>query len=251
MLAPSALQGGRRGRKERKEGKGRKEGRAKIVSFESGSRKKERENVHKADTIGNESLGVLLIELVLGSRGESDVDVLDELPGASTLNELEAGRSLEVLEVTTLELELANLTDELGRETLLAGRDESALRVGEGSDDTTELDDLEGGELGDVTGTGDEDALALEVLTARDAEHLLGVVDATVTGGFRANLGSTEVEALTGEDTGPLVADGLVGTEEETDLASSNSDVTGGNVGVLADVAGELTHEGLGRKKSH
>jgi hypothetical protein len=122
-------------------------------------------NAHKADTVGNERLGVLLVELVLSGRGESDVDVLDELPGAGTLDKLEAGRSGEVLEVTTLELELANLANELGSETLLAGSDESTLRVGEGGDDTAELDDLEGGELGDVTGTGDEDALALEVLT--------------------------------------------------------------------------------------
>ena len=42
----------------------------------------------------------------------------------------------------------------------------------------------------------------------------------------------------------PLVAEFLVLAEHEGDLARASADVTGGNVGVLANVALELGHEG-------
>lgn len=78
---------------------------------------------------------------------------------------LESGRRREVLEVSTLELEFGNLLDEFGRETLLALGNESTLRVGKGENDTSELDNLEGSVLGDVSGSRDEGLLALEVFS--------------------------------------------------------------------------------------
>lgn len=37
----------------------------------------------------------------------------------------------------------------------------------------------------------------------------------------------------------------LVGTEEETDFSSSNSNISSGNIGIGTDVSGEFPHEGL------
>lgn len=84
----------------------------------------------------------------------------------------------------------------------------------------------------------DDDALALEVLAAREADHLLGVVDAAVASRLGADLGPAKVVALAREDADPLVANLLVRAEEEADLAATDTDVAGGNVRVLAGCAG-------------
>jgi len=98
--------------------------------------------------------------------------------------------------------------------------------------------------LSDVSGTRDEGLLSLEVLSRGSLDHLLEVVDSSVTSSFRSNLGSTEVESLTGKDTSELVSHLLVGTEEETDFSSSNSDISSGNIGIGTNVSGEFPHEG-------
>ena len=69
-------------------------------------------------------------------------------------------------------------------------------------------------------------------------------VDNTVTGGLRADEGTTPAATLTGENTLPLVADLAVLAEEETDLTTGDTNVTSGNVSVGTDVLAELGHEG-------
>lgn len=76
------------------------------------------------------------------------------------------------------------------------------------------------------------------------ATYVLDVVDEAVPGGLGADVGATPGEALAGEDTDPLVAELLVLAEHEGDLARASADVTGGDVGILANVALELGHEG-------
>ena len=85
--------------------------------------------------------------------------------------------------------------------------------------------------MSNVSRAGDEDfGLGVgEGDTARDVagvhvgDHLEAVVDQTVTGGFGASVGTSPGWTLAGEDTDPFVAELLVGTEEETDFATSSS----------------------------
>jgi len=173
------------------------------------------------------------------------------LPGAGTLNVLQLaavlGAGAELGESLALELEVGNDVDDLGGESLVAGGDDGALGVGEGDDGTAELDDLEGGVLSDVAGTGDGDTLAREGLLAAGGvlDHVLDVVDETVTGGLGTDEGTTPAATLSGEDTLPLVADRLVGTKHVTDLTATNTNVTSGNISVGTNVSAQLLHEGV------
>ena len=80
---------------------------------------------------------------------------------------------------------------------------------------------------------------------AAGREHLGREVDAAVAGRLRADQRAAPVQALAGEHAGELVAQLLVHAEQEADLAPADADVTGRDVGVGADVALELRHEGL------
>ena len=201
---------------------------------------------------GDESLGLIAGDLVLGGGGESDIDAAGDVgPGAGTGDVLELGAEGvlggELGDLLALDLDLSDGVDLLsGEGALLAVQDESTLGVGEGDDGATELDDLESGVLGDVSGTGDGDALTSEGFLAAGGvlDHVLDVVDDTVAGGLGADEGTTPAATLTGEDTLPLVADLLVLAEHETNLAAGHTDITGGNIGVGTDVLAQLGHEG-------
>lgn len=201
---------------------------------------------------GNESLGLVAGDLVLGGGGESDIDAAGDVgPGAGTGDVLELGAegSLggDLSDLLALDLDLGNGVDLLdGEGALLAVDDESTLGVGEGDDGTAELDDLKSGVLGDVSGAGDSDALAGEGVLAAGGvlDHVLNVVDDTVTGGLGADERTTPAATLTGENTLPLVADLLVLAEHEANLAAGNTDITSGNISVGTDVLAQLGHEG-------
>lgn len=200
---------------------------------------------------GDESLGLVAGDLVLGGGGESDIDAAGDVgPGTGTGNVLELGAegSLggELGDLLALNLDLSNGVDLLGSEgALLAGENESTLGVGERDDGTAELDDLQCSVLGDVAGAGDGDALADEgILASRSVlDHVLDVVGDTVTGGLRADEGTTPAATLTGENALPLVADLLVLAEHEADLAASHANIASGNIGVSTNVLAELGHE--------
>lgn len=74
---------------------------------------------------------------------------------------------------------------------------------------------------------------------------MLDVVDETVSGSLWSNVGTTKGGTLSCENTLPGVSVPLVGTKEETDLASSDTNVTSWHVGVVSDVSRELSHEGV------
>ena len=219
---------------------------------------------------GDESLGLLARDFVLGSGGEGNVDLADVGPGTG------AGDVLELLgelvasgdgrELLALDLEVGNQVDLLGGEAaLLLGEDERTLGVGERNHGTAKLDDLESGVLSNVTGSGEGNTLVGErLLAARDVlNHVLNVlkisrlvsvatqawqmktyVNDTVTSGLGADQRTTPAAALAGENTLPLVANLPVLPEHETDLTAGNTNVTSGNVGVGTNVLGELGHEG-------
>lgn len=200
---------------------------------------------------GDESLGLVAGDLILGGGGESNIDAAGDVgPGAGTGDVLElraeGGLGGDLGDLLALNLDLGNGVDLLdGEGALLAVEDEGTLGVGEGDNGAAELDDLKSGVLGDVSGAGDGDALAGEGLLAAGGvlNHVLDVVDDTVAGSLGADEGTAPAAALTGENTLPLVADLLVLAEHEANLAAGNTDITGGNVGVGTDVLAQLGHE--------
>src|SRR4029078_13428635 len=86
--------------------------------------------------------------------------------------------------------------------------------------------------------------LALQRVVAR-VEHLLREGHGAIARRLSADPRAAPADALAGEHAGELVLDALVLAEEEPDLAASHADVTGGDVGELADVALQLGHERL------
>lgn len=139
---------------------------------------------------------------------------------------------LKSRESLALELEGGDVLNIVRGEALLTLGDESALGVGQGDDGAAELDDLESSVLSDVAGSGQSNALALERLltTAGVCDHVLNVVDETVTGGLRTDERSTPCATLAGKNTLPAVALSPVCAEEVSNLASTNADVARGNV---------------------
>lgn len=75
--------------------------------------------------------------------------------------------------------------------------------------------------------------------------YVLNIVDKTEASSLRTDVASSPVVALTSENPNPLVSEFLVRSKEEGNLASTRSNVTGRDVGVLSDVARKLLHEGL------
>ena len=118
------------------------------------------------------------------------------------------------------------------------------MGVGAGQHLAAELGDLLDSVDGDVTGAVNDDVLALEGVAAA-LEVLVHKVGQAVAGGLGTGKRAAKGEALAGKDAGPLVGQALVLTEQVGNLAAANAQVAGGNVGVGADVAIELGHEGL------
>ena len=196
-----------------------------------------------SDTGAGEGLGLFLGNLVLGGRRESDIGRLDKSPWSLALVVLESRTRLESRERLSGELDVGNGGNVFGGESLGVLGDEGTGRVGEGEDGTTELNDLEGGVLGDVTRSRDQNLLAVPVGVVEVLEHLGNVVDETVSGSLGTDERTTPRSTLTGKDTGKLVSDLLVGTEHETNLTSTGSDITGRDIGVVTNVSRELLHE--------
>ena len=119
-----------------------------------------------------------------------------------------------------------------------------AVRVGAGDDLAAKLRDLLDGVDGDVAGAVHDDVLALEG-GAVALEVLVDEVDQAVAGCLGACERAAKRQALAREDARPLVADALVLAEHVRDLATADAQVTGGNVGVGADVPAKLGHEAL------
>lgn len=155
----------------------------------------------------------------------------------------------ESLEGPTLQLEMTDGLNSLLCKTALSGN-QGALGVGKREDGSAQLNDLESGELRDITRAGDGDkcgGLVEAVVRARAGNHLntswvnivlsptrrppkgthmLDVVDETITGRFWSDEAATPVETLSSEHASELILQLLVSTEQETDFASPSTDVT-------------------------
>ncbi|KAH3663997.1 hypothetical protein OGAPHI_004711 [Ogataea philodendri] len=197
----------------------------------------------------NKSLGLLARNLVLGGRRKSNVDLSDMDPRSSTLDVLDlvGGESRvlanNLLQGLELDLGVGNGLDVLLGDSGLGNN--STLGVGQRNNSSAKLDNLQSSVLGNVTGTRHGNSFASKRLLTVGGllDHLLDVVHQTVTGGLWSDQRSTPGKTLTGENSLPLVLHLLVGTEHEADLTASGTNVTGRNVGELANVSGQLSDE--------
>jgi len=190
-------------------------------------------------SVGDEHLGVVLVELVLGGAGEGDV--AGDGPDALALGILGGGDVVDV-GLYPVPLDLLDLLEGPVVDSVVVL--DVSVGVGDGDDLGSQLGGLLAGVDGDVSGSGDDDLLALEGLSV-GLQHLVGEVAQPVSGGLGPGEGSAGSDGLSGEDSGELVLEPLVLAEHVSDLSSAHSDVAGGDVGVGADVLGELGHEGL------
>merc|ERR1719162_2242373 len=193
--------------------------------------------------VGRQLLRRLAVHLVLGGAREGDVglDGPDSLAAGGVLG---LGVLLDVLgDAAALHgLEVDDVGELLAVNAVHVG--DVAAGVGHRDALATEVDHLLAGVSCDVAGAREHDVLALEV-RAFGLEHLAGEVHQTVAGGLGADETPAPLEALAGEDAGELVGELLVHAEHGADLAPTDADVAGGDVGELADVAEELDHERL------
>src|SRR5690606_29337909 len=122
---------------------------------------------------------------------------------------------------------------------------EGTFGVGQRHHGAAQVHDLARGVLGDVAGAGNGHALAVDAALVAVLEHFLGEVHATEAGGFRTDQAAAVADALAGEHGGRLVGQALVLTVQVAHLASTHANIAGRDVGIGADMAEQLGHEGL------
>ncbi len=100
---------------------------------------------------------------------------------------------------------------------------------------------------GDVPRPGNGAGLSLKGFTA-NLEHFVNKEGSSVASCFRTHQRATPVDPFTGKNSRfPTVGDALVLAKHITDFTTTNTDVPGRNVCMLADVAIELSHEALAK----
>ena len=194
------------------------------------------------DAVLDEGLDAGQGQLILGGTGQGDVT--GDVPDRAVGHEDSAGALGRVVR----DASTTHLLDVLEQRDVDAGLvHDVAGGVGHGDDGRAQLLGLLGRVDRDVTRAGDDDALAVKAGALR-GEHLGREVDEAVAGGLGAHVGAAPGQALAGQDARvEAVLEALVLAEHVADLAATHADVAGGHVGVGADVAGELSHEGLAK----
>ena len=119
-----------------------------------------------------------------------------------------------------------------------------ASGVRHGNDLSAELLSLLGRIDRNVTRARNSNGLAFEAVIVA-VEVFLNEVHEAIARCFGTSERTAIGKTLTGKNAFPDILDALVLTEHVADLTSAGSDITCRNVGVCADVAAELGHEGL------
>ena len=194
------------------------------------------------DAVLDEALHAGQGQLVLGRAGQGHV--AGDVPDGAVGNEHGTGALGRVVG----DASTTHLLDVLEQRDVDAGLvHDVAGGVGDGHDGRAQLLSLLGRVDRDITGAGNHDALAVEAGALR-GEHLGSEVDEAVTGGLSTRERTAPRQTLAGQDARvEAVLEALVLAEHVADLAATHADVAGGHVGVGADVAGELSHEGLAK----
>ena len=190
--------------------------------------------------VGNQCLGTFQLQLVLGCAGQSDI--AGNSPDAlAALNVLSGGNVIQVsLDAGTLDF--LDFLDDLVVNAVLVH--DVAVGVAHGDNLAAHLGSFLVCIGSNIAGAGDDHTLALKAL-ASISQHFLGKVAQAVAGSLGTGQGTAERDALAGQDAGVLVADALVLAKQEADLTAANADITGGHIGIGANVAVQLGHKAL------
>src|SRR5882762_7272476 len=143
---------------------------------------------------------------------------------------------------TTIVLEIHDIGQLLAVDAV--GIADHAVGVGKGDRLRTQVQQLLHRVLGNIAAAGNQAELAFRRVFA-GLQHLRGIVDAAIAGGFGTNQRTAPTQAFAGQHAGEFVGEPLVLAEQEADLASAHADVAGGHVGVGTNVAIEFGHEAL------
>jgi hypothetical protein len=166
-----------------------------------------------------------------------------DLPDAAAGHEAGRGAPALGVRVDPAALDLLDLLEQTEVDALLVDDVAGGVRAGDGVR-------AEGGQLldrvdRDVARAGHDRRPALQVLAAL-AQHRRREEDVAVARRLRADQRAAPARALAGEDAGlPAVGDAAVLAEQVADLPAADADVTGRDVGVLADVPVQFRHERL------
>ena len=187
-------------------------------------------------------VGVGAVELVLCSTCE--VDVCLNLPRLLACNELRAWELVLVrlADIVARRAELEHVVDLVACDACFVV--DVSVRTRDSDNLTTELCSLLGCAPSYVAEARDSDCLVLNVETAC-CEHLLYEVECAVTGSFRTDARTAELQALACEHALILVCELLIHAEEITNLSAAYADIACRNVLIRTDVAIELSHECL------
>src|SRR6185369_8962057 len=121
---------------------------------------------------------------------------------------------------------------------------DNAVRVRRRDRLCAEVEQLLDRVLRNVAAAADQADLAFQLVLA-GLQHFVGEINAAVAGRFRTNQAAAPVQALASQHAAEFVAEPLVLSEQEADLAAAHANVAGRNVRVRTDVALQFGHKAL------
>ena len=195
------------------------------------------------DTVLNELLSIIEAKFVLSGARNSDVALA--FPWLLAGEELGAGElvSIGLDNILAGGTEFKKVADLLGSANTLFIIDVT-IGTRDGDDLSLHLRGLEASTPGNVTEARDANGLAFNAHTLV-LEHFTSEVETTEASSFRADEGTTPGLTLAGEDTFEVSSGTLVLAVHVANFASTNTNITSGNIAVWSNVTEEFSHEGL------
>ena len=192
-------------------------------------------------TVGQEGACIVTVDFVLGGRRHGDVAFL--VPGTCTFDIFATVFLGIFADTTTVDVfQFEDVGQFLGVDAI--GVVDVSVAVGHGDDFGSEADEFFYGVLGYVTRTRYGYHFAFDVDVA-GFQHFEQEVNVSVTRGFGTNERTAEFETFSGERPGIFTGHLLVHAIHVTYFSATYSDVTGGNVGLRADVTPQFGDESL------
>ncbi len=189
--------------------------------------------------VGNQSLGIIQIQLVLGGAGQSHVALNG--PYALALVVFGIGTIVFVLGQAGA-LDLLDLLDGIQIQTL--GVINPAGGIAHSDNLGAQLHGLLRGVDSYVAGAGNGDGFAIQAV-AVVLQHSVGEIQKAVTGGLSSYQRAAVGQALTGENALEGIGQALILAEHVSDLTGAGADVAGRHVDIRADIFGKLGHKAL------
>ncbi len=197
---------------------------------------------NELNTVFNKHLGVFAVNFVLGSAGQSDINLA--FPRLAACEELRAGELIGVgsNDVVAAGAEFEHVVDFFSIEA--GGIIYVTVGTGDGHNLGAEFGSLQGCTPCYVAETGNSYSLALEVF-ALDTEYALYEVECAEAGSLGTDTAAAEAQALAGESTGTLAREFFVHTVHVAYFTTAYADIACGNVLVRTEVTPKFEDEGL------